>query len=146
MTTPPKHYTTDTLVKFMDNPFAKDEEIEDEDTMYANIRKGATIGKTSTRAEIINKAQKSGYISLKKDIYRIEQKGIFYINSLFKLGIDLSKESTVKMGVLQREDVYKRQISVRSKSRSSILRQQENTKFISLMRYICFPLELSMLY
>ena len=35
MTTPPKHYTTDTLVKFMDNPFAKDEEIEDEDTMYA---------------------------------------------------------------------------------------------------------------
>ena len=37
-------------------------------------------------------------------------------------------------------------ISVRSKSRSSILRQQENTKFISLMRYICFPLELSMLY
>ena len=41
MTTPPKHYTTDTLVKFMDNPFAKDEEIEDEDTMYANIRKGA---------------------------------------------------------------------------------------------------------
>ena len=65
MTTPPKHYTTDTLVKFMDNPFAKDEEIEDEDTMYANIRKGATIGKTSTRAEIINKAQKSGYISRK---------------------------------------------------------------------------------
>ena len=46
----------------MDNPFAKDEESEDEDTMYANIRKGATIGKTSTRAEIINKAQKSGYI------------------------------------------------------------------------------------
>ena len=33
MTTPPKHYTTDTLVKFMDNPFAKDEEIEDEDTI-----------------------------------------------------------------------------------------------------------------
>lgn len=112
MTTPPKHYTTDTLVKFMDNPFAKDEEIEDEDTMYANIRKGATIGKTSTRAEIINKAQKSGYISLKKDIYRIEQKGIFYINSLFKLGIDLSKESTVKMGVLQRE-VGTGQISIK---------------------------------
>lgn len=112
MTTPPKHYTTESLVTFMDNPFAKDNDVKDEDAMYSNIRKGATIGKTSTRAEIINKAQQSGYISLKKDIYRIEQKGIFYINSLFKLGIDLSKESTVKMGVLQKE-VGTGQISIK---------------------------------
>ena len=34
------------------------------------------------------------------------------INSLFKLGIDLSKESTVKMGVLQRE-VGTGQISIK---------------------------------
>lgn len=55
MTTPPKHYTTDTLVKFMDNPFAKDEEIEDEDTMYANIRKGATIGKHQREQKLLIK-------------------------------------------------------------------------------------------
>ena len=39
----------------MDNPFAKDEEIEDEDTMYANIRKGATIGKTSREQKLLIK-------------------------------------------------------------------------------------------
>lgn len=102
MTVPPKHYTTDTFLKFLDNPFSNEQD-EDEDVIYANIRRGATIGKTSTRAAIIDKAKEAGYISLKKDIYRIDQKGVNYIQSLHKLGIDLRKENTVKMGVMQTE-------------------------------------------
>lgn len=102
MTVPPKHYTTETFLRFLDNPFA-DEQGDDEDTIYTNIRRGATIGKTSTRAAIIDKAKESGYISLIKDTYKIEQKGIKYIQSLNRLGIDLRKDNTVKMGVLQNE-------------------------------------------
>jgi len=112
-TTPPKHYTIETLNNFLKNPFREekaelsDSDAEDDDTAeYKAMLDGLELGTEATRTSIIDNAKNSGYISLKKDTYYIERDGIFLIESLGRLKINMDKNKTVMMGKLLK-DVYK---------------------------------------
>ena len=77
--TPPKHYTIETLNNYLKNPFKEDkkeldenEELDEDDIEeYKAIFEGLELGTEATRTGIIDNAKKSGYISLKKDVYNI---------------------------------------------------------------------------
>lgn len=99
-TTPPKHYTTESLMYFLNNPFAKEE--HDDTDEYENIRRGAVIGTPATRASILNNIIKYGYITNEKDVYRITSRGILLIENMKKMGIEMTKEKTVEFGVTQK--------------------------------------------
>ncbi len=103
-TKPPKSYTVESLGKFLQNPFRK--ELDTEDEIYKNILSGVEIGTEATRAGIIKKAIDKGYISLKKSTYKIEERGKQLIRACDELGIDVSKEKTAEMGKATK-DVYK---------------------------------------
>lgn len=112
-TTPPKHYTIETLNNFLKNPFKEEKaelsdntETEDDTAEYKAMLDGLELGTEATRTSIIDNAKSSGYISLKKDTYYIEKDGIFLIESLKRLGISMDKNKTVMMGKLLK-DVYK---------------------------------------
>ncbi|MCD7825114.1 MAG: DNA topoisomerase [Clostridiaceae bacterium] len=94
-TTPPKHYTTETLNNYMENPFRKEKSEASDD--YLAIINGLQIGTGATRAPIISNAIHNGYISLEKDTYRILEKGIFMIQTLEQLGISLDSRKTVEL-------------------------------------------------
>ena len=119
-TTPPKHYTIETLNKYLKNPF-KDEkarakeleelgEIDDKDD-YKAIFEGLELGTEATRSEIINNAKKSGYIDIKKDVYTILEGGEHLIESLEKLSINMDKYKTSDMGRALKS-VFRGEISV----------------------------------
>lgn len=127
-THPPKHYTSDSLSKFLENPFKKetkknrgeedieepdneDEDSERDEEDYKAMFEGVELGTVATRASIIEHAIKSGYIQLKNDIYTILPGGEFYIDSLRKLGICLSKEKTAEMGRTLKK-VFKSELSI----------------------------------
>lgn len=106
-TSPPRHYTIETLNKYLKNPF-KDEkarakeleengEIDDADD-YKAVFEGLELGTEATRSEIINNAKKSGYIDIKKDVYTILEGGEYLIESLERLGISMDKYKTSEMG------------------------------------------------
>lgn len=101
-TTPPKHYTTETLMNFLNNPFAKDKH-EDDNEEYENIRQGAVIGTPATRSGIIDNIIKYGYVTNDNDIYKITERGILVIEGMKKLGIEMTKEKTVEFGVMQKK-------------------------------------------
>ncbi|MBQ8689832.1 MAG: topoisomerase C-terminal repeat-containing protein [Clostridia bacterium] len=106
-TTPPKHYTIETLNKYLKNPFKDDKakareleeagEVDDADD-YRAIFEGLELGTEATRTGIIDNARKSGYINLKKDVYTILGGGEFLIESLGRLGIAMDKYKTSEMG------------------------------------------------
>ncbi len=107
-TTPPKHYTIETLNNYLMNPFKEDkkeidekiangEEVDDTED-YKAIFEGLELGTEATRTGIIDNAKKSEYISLKKDVYTILPKGEFLINSLMQLNISMDKYKTSEMG------------------------------------------------
>ena len=94
-TTPPRHYTIETLNNYLKNPFkeeksaAKDAAETGEDSIgaddaadYRAIFEGLELGTEATRTGIIDNARKSGYIDLKKDVYSILPGGEFLIESL----------------------------------------------------------------
>ena len=130
-TSPPKHYTSDTLNKFLKNPFRAEklslreedtasEETEDdttetltaeEEAEYKAQFEGVELGTEATRTSIIENAIASKYIALKNDTYTIQPTGIFYIESLEHLGICLSKEKTAHMGRILKQ-VYHGELSV----------------------------------
>ena len=95
-TKPPKHYTVETLGKWMENPFRKEDSTDEED--YKNILAGLEIGTVATRANILEKAVDKGYISLKKKAYHIEPRGRFLVEATKALGIDFSAKMTADMG------------------------------------------------
>ena len=106
-TTPPKHYTIETLNKYLKNPFkddkAKARELEelgevDDAEDYKAIFEGLELGTEATRTGIIDNARKSGYINLKKDVYTILEGGEYLIQSLDRLGIVMDKYKTSEMG------------------------------------------------
>ena len=120
-TQPPKHYTLETFNNFLKNPFKKeiDEEKESEilniDTEdvsskdeedYKSMLSGLELGTEATRTNIIENAINSKYISLKNNTYYIENAGIFYIETLRKLKINMSKNKTAHIGRLLK-NVYK---------------------------------------
>ena len=95
-TKPPAHYSVESLGKWMQNPFRKEDSTDEED--YKNILAGLEIGTEATRAGILSKATEKGYISLKKKAYHIEPRGRFLVESCKGLGIDFSAQMTADMG------------------------------------------------
>ncbi len=106
-TSPPKHYTIETLNNYLKNPFKEDkkaakeadEEGEGDDTEdYKAIFEGLELGTEATRTSIIDNARKSGYIDLKKDVYTILPGGEFLIESLLQMQINMDKYKTSQLG------------------------------------------------
>ena len=106
-TSPPKHYTIETLNNYLKNPFKADKakakeleeagEVDDADD-YRAMFEGLELGTEATRTGIIDNARKSGYIDLKKDVYTILDGGIHLIESIGKLGISMDKYKTSELG------------------------------------------------
>ena len=103
-TTPPKHYTIETLNNYLKNPF-REEKAAVDDTMeaddaeeYRAMFEGVELGTEATRTGIIDNARNSGYIQLKKDVYTILPGGIYLIESLERMGIVMDKYKTSDMG------------------------------------------------
>ncbi|MBQ8416656.1 MAG: topoisomerase C-terminal repeat-containing protein [Clostridia bacterium] len=110
-TTPPKHYTVETLNNYLKNPF-KDEkkaakeaaeaeeavESTDDAEDYRAIFEGLELGTEATRTGIIDNARKSGYIELKKDVYTILPGGEFLIQALTQMQITMDKYKTSQLG------------------------------------------------
>ena len=119
-TTPPKHYTIETLNKYLKNPFKDDKarakeleesgEVDDADD-YKAIFEGLELGTEATRTGIIDNAKKSGYIDLKKDVYTILPGGEFLIESIARLGIVMDKYKTSELGKALKK-VYRAEMSV----------------------------------
>lgn len=117
-TTPPKHYTIETLNNYLKNPFKEDkkalEENQDEvdDTEdYKAIFEGLELGTEATRTGIIKNAITSEYIALNKDVYTIQNQGIYLIESLSQMDISMDKYKTSEMGKALKK-VYHEEISV----------------------------------
>ncbi len=100
-TNPPKHYTIETLNNYLKNPFKEDKqnaENESDEEEYRAIFEGLELGTEATRTGIIDNARKSGYIELKKDVYKILPGGEFLIESLIRMGISMDKYKTSELG------------------------------------------------
>ncbi len=116
-TTPPKHYTIETLNNYLKNPFREEKNAID-DSMgaddaeeYRAMLEGVELGTEATRTGIIDNARKSGYIQLKKDVYSIMPDGIYMIESLMHLGIEMDKYKTCEMGKALKQ-VYRNTMTV----------------------------------
>lgn len=100
-TSPPKHYTIETLNNYLKNPFREDKaaaENEDDAEDYKAIFEGLELGTEATRTGIIENAIKSKYIELKKDVYRILPDGEYLIEQLSLMGISMDKYKTSELG------------------------------------------------
>ena len=103
-TAPPRHYTIETLNNYLKNPFKEDKAAIDEnenadDTEdYKAIFEGLELGTEATRTGIIDNARNSQYIDLKKDVYTILPGGIFMIESLLRMNINMDKYKTSQLG------------------------------------------------
>lgn len=116
-TTPPKHYTVETLNNYLKNPFKEEKaqqnaqaEYDDADE-YKAIFEGLELGTEATRTGIIENACKSKYIFLKKDVYTIMPDGIFLIESLPRMNINMDKYKTSQLGKALKQ-VYRGEIPV----------------------------------
>ncbi len=102
-TSPPKHYTIETLNNYLKNPFKEEKanasEQEDEEAEYRAMFEGLELGTEATRTGIIDNARKSQYIQLKKDTYTILPAGENLIESLSRMNIIMDKFKTSQMGV-----------------------------------------------
>ena len=121
-TTPPKHYTIETLNNYLKNPFKEDkkklqeEQADNPDDVddtedYKAIFEGLELGTEATRTGIIDNAIKSNYISLKKDVYTILPNGEFLIESLERMKISMDKYKTSELGQALKK-VYHDEIKV----------------------------------
>ncbi len=119
-TTPPRHYTVETLNNYLKNPFreekaqAQDSENDEED--YRAIFEGLELGTEATRTGIIDNALHSGYIQLNKDVYTIQSKGVYLIETLKLLGISMDKYKTSQLGQALKK-VYKGEIPIKESLR-----------------------------
>ena len=100
-TSPPKHYTIETLNNYLKNPFKEEKqnnENESDEDEYKAIFEGLELGTEATRTGIIDNARMSGYILLKKDVYTILPDGEYLIESLKRMNISMDKFKTAQMG------------------------------------------------
>lgn len=101
-TNPPKHYTIETLNNYLKNPFKEDKqklsEEENDEEEYRAIFEGLELGTEATRTGIIDNAKKSGYIELKKDVYKILPGGEYLIEALVRMNISMDKYKTAEVG------------------------------------------------
>ena len=126
-TSPPKHYTIETLNNYLKNPFREEKENaqnEDDEEEYRAIFEGLELGTEATRTGIIDNAIKSKYIALKKDVYTILPDGENLIESLGRMGIIMDKYKTSYLGQALKK-VYKGEITVKD---SILLTQREIEK------------------
>ena len=102
-TSPPKHYTIETLNNYLKNPFKEEKanasEQEIEEAEYKAMFEGLELGTEATRTGIIDNARKSQYIQLKKDTYTILPAGENLVESLSRMNIIMDKFKTSQMGV-----------------------------------------------
>lgn len=145
-TSPPKHYTIETLNNYLKNPFREeladankaadtnkaadankmnrtsDNECEEnDDAEYRAMFEGLELGTEATRTGIIDNARKSGYIQLKKDVYTILPDGCYLIEALSRLGIGMNKYKTAEVGRSLKR-VFRGEISI---NRSLAIAQAE---------------------
>ena len=101
-TQPPKHYTIETLNNYLKNPFKEEKkkasEEENDEEEYRAIFEGLELGTEATRTGIIDNAKRSGYIELKKDVYKILPDGENLIESLVRMNINMDKYKTAEVG------------------------------------------------
>lgn len=109
-TAPPKHYTIETLNNYLKNPFKEDKTARDDKSQvdenyntddtedYKAIFEGLELGTEATRTGIIDNARNSQYIHLNKDVYTILPGGIFMIESLVRMNINMDKYKTSQLG------------------------------------------------
>ena len=99
-TSPPKHYTIETLNNYLKNPFREEKAEADGDDAeeYRAMFEGLELGTEATRTGIIDNARKSKYIELKKDVYRILPDGEYFIESLMRMDISMDKYKTSELG------------------------------------------------
>ncbi|MBO5270913.1 MAG: topoisomerase C-terminal repeat-containing protein [Clostridia bacterium] len=109
-TSPPKHYTIETLNNYLKNPFreekaaakeaaeAEGDGSESDAEDYRAIFEGLELGTEATRTGIIDNAKNSGYIALNKDVYTILPGGEFLIESLLEMQISMDKYKTSELG------------------------------------------------
>lgn len=109
-TQPPKPYTVETLNSYLKNPFRKDNESDNDDEEYKAMFQGVELGTEATRTGIIDNSIKLGYISLKNNIYHIEPKGVYLVETTDKLGVNMSKEKTAVLGQTLKK-IYRGEIS-----------------------------------
>lgn len=121
-TTPPKLMTLVEMNNYLKNPFKEerksknDEDDEDkaqEDIEYIQMLKGIEIGTVATRDSIIANAVKYGYITESKTVLDVTDKGIYLIEALEKLTIDMSKEKTVETSIILK-DIYRNESTIKS--------------------------------
>ncbi|MBR1676163.1 MAG: topoisomerase C-terminal repeat-containing protein, partial [Clostridia bacterium] len=111
-TSPPKHYTIETLNNYLKNPFKDDKASADnDDEEYKAMFKGLELGTEATRTGIIDNAKKSGYISLKKDVYYIENNGRYLIEQLLDMNISMDKYKTSQLGQALKK-VYRGEMTI----------------------------------
>ncbi len=113
-TSPPKHYTIETLNNYLKNPFREEKAMADEQDDaedYRAIFEGLELGTEATRTGIIDNAVKSKYIELKKDVYRILPDGEYLIEQLINMGISMDKYKTSELGQALKK-VYRGEISI----------------------------------
>lgn len=123
-TSPPRHYTIETLNNYLKNPFREDKarltastedaqngEADSDAEDYRAIFEGLELGTEATRTGIIDNARKSGYIDLKKDVYTILPGGIYLIESLMQMQISMDKYKTSELGQALKK-VFHGQMSV----------------------------------
>ncbi|MBQ8894781.1 MAG: topoisomerase C-terminal repeat-containing protein [Clostridia bacterium] len=113
-TSPPRHYTIETLNNYLKNPFREDkaaaEEADDREE-YRAMFEGLELGTEATRTGIIGNAIKSQYISLKKDTYYLLPGGAYLIEELERMGIEMDKYKTSALGQALKK-VYRGEIRV----------------------------------
>lgn len=122
---PPKHYTIETLNNYLKNPFREElsasksavetEEEQDEED-YRAIFEGLELGTEATRTGIIDNARKSGYIQLKKDVYTILPAGCYLIEALSRMHIGMDKYKTAEIGKALKK-VYRGEMSINASLR-----------------------------
>ena len=128
-TSPPRHYTIETLNNYLKNPFREDKaaladkaaekkepteefgEQEGDEEDYRAIFEGLELGTEATRTGIIDNARRSGYIDLKKDVYTILPGGEYLIEQLMQMNISMDKYKTSVMGQALKK-VYRGDITI----------------------------------
>lgn len=132
-TSPPKHYTIETLNNYLKNPFREDkaEASEDDAEDYKAIFEGLELGTEATRTGIIENAIRSKYIELKKDTYLILPGGEYLIQALGRLGISMDKYKTSELGKALKSVYHGKMttadaVTLAEKEISAIFKNKEN--------------------
>ncbi len=142
-TTPPKHYTIETLNQYLKNPFREEKaelkekeengEADDDTEEYRAMLEGVELGTEATRTAIIDNARKSRYIELKKDVYTILPGGIHLIESLEDMHISMDKYKTCELGralkkVFRGTMTVKESVALASEEIAKVFRESEATE------------------